>query len=151
MCGWANLRSHLVISFNQNQNPMCSWANLRSLMTIPFNQNKNPLCGWANLRSYLAIPFNQNQNPMCGWANMRSLLAIPFNQKQCLCVLPNGRVWTFFFCFNNFLMVGFFKFFFLMIRMINFSLDDLFFTFVILQDWHQSFLIAELTSVLTDD
>jgi hypothetical protein len=50
------------------------------------------------------------------WVYLRSHLVIPFNQNQNLCVLPDGRVWTFFFCFENFLMVGFFSFFFLMIR-----------------------------------
>jgi len=114
MCGWANLRFRPAIPFNQNQYPVCGWANLRSLVAIPFNQNQN-IYGWANLRSHPAIPFNQNQN-MRGWANLRSHLAIPFNQNQNLCVLPDGRVWTFFFCFDNFLMVRFFSFFFLMIR-----------------------------------
>jgi len=38
------------------------------------------------------------------------------NQNQNLRGLPDGRVWTFFSCFENFLMVRFFSFFFLMIR-----------------------------------
>jgi len=78
---FVNLRSHLVISLNQNQN-LRGWANLRSRPTIPFNQNQYHVCGWANLRSRPAIPFNQNQYPVCGWANLRSRPAITLTRTN---------------------------------------------------------------------
>jgi len=103
----------------------------------------------CKLRSHLAIPSNHNQN-LFGWAKLRSHMAIPFNQNQTLRVLPDGRVWTFFFCFENFLMVRFFSFFFLMIRFDQ-TLHLMLFFLMILQDSHWSFLIAGLTSILPDD
>jgi len=92
----------------------------------------------CKLRSHLAIPSNQNQN-LFGWAKLRSRMAIPFNQNQTLRVLPDGRVWTFFFCFENFLMVRFFSFFFLMIRF-----DQTFHLMLFFYDF------AGLTSVFPD-
>jgi hypothetical protein len=105
----------------------------------------------CKLRSHLAIPSNQNQN-LFGWAKLRSRMAIPFNQNQTLRVLPDGRVWTFFFCFENFLMVRFFSFFFLMIRFDQTFHLMLFFLWFCrtniglswLQGWHLSFLMTEI-------
>jgi hypothetical protein len=159
-----------VIPFNQNQYPVCGWANLRSRPAIHFNQNQN-LCGWANLRSRPAIPFNQNQNlhvvgltwdPVRGSPLTRTKICVVgltwdpvrwslLTRTNILCVLPDGRVWTFFSCFENFPNGKVLLIFLLDDKVwLNFSLDA-FFLFMFLQDWHLSFLIARLTFIFPDD
>jgi hypothetical protein len=69
VCNSANLKSHLVIPFNQSY--------MRSHLATSFNWNLKKMCGSSvNLKSHLAIPFNQSY--------MRSHLATSLNQnKEC--------------------------------------------------------------------
>lgn len=84
----------------------------------------------------MAIPFNQNQIWLCSscWQGLNLLLSS-------LWEFPNGRVLLSFLFYDkvwsNFSLDSFFLFSFLS-----------FFIFVILQDWHRSFLIVRLTSIL---
>ena len=90
ICSFANLKSHLAISFSQNWYLCCSWVNLRTLLVTFFNQNqKIYVCSSVNLESHLTIPFNQNWSMRSLLAtsfkhirNMRSLLATSFNQNK---------------------------------------------------------------------
>jgi len=60
VCGWVNLRSHLVISFNPKQSRCIARLTWNPIWRFPLTKAKL-VCGWLNLRSHLAISFNQNQ------------------------------------------------------------------------------------------
>jgi len=62
MYDWVNLRSYLMIVFNQNQNSVSILVNLKSHMATPLTKAKIYMLvsSLVNLKSHLATPFNQS-------------------------------------------------------------------------------------------